>query len=83
MSKPNRKPILNADLPPQFRQIRIVLAREPGHPPAGASLTPYPDHGSAPIAAWRSAARAFSGIYSGVRVTVHRTACGIRVERTG
>ena len=32
MSKPNRKPILNADLPPQFRQIRIVLAREPGHP---------------------------------------------------
>ena len=32
MSKPERKPILNADLPPQFRQIRIVLAREPGHP---------------------------------------------------
>jgi len=30
MSK--RKPILNAYLPPQFRQIRIVLAREPGHP---------------------------------------------------
>jgi hypothetical protein len=32
MSKPNRKPILNANLPLQFRQIRIVLAREPGHP---------------------------------------------------
>jgi hypothetical protein len=32
MSKPNRKPILNAYLPRQFRQIRIVLAREPGHP---------------------------------------------------
>ena len=32
MSRPERKPILNAALPPQFRQIRIVLAREPGHP---------------------------------------------------
>ena len=32
MSKPQRKPILNASLPAQFRQIRIVLAREPGHP---------------------------------------------------
>ena len=27
-----RKPILNASLPPQFRQIRIALAREPTHP---------------------------------------------------
>ncbi len=27
-----RKPILNASLPAQFRQIRIELAREPGHP---------------------------------------------------
>jgi hypothetical protein len=26
------KPILNTSLPPQFRQIRLVLAREPGHP---------------------------------------------------
>ena len=32
MSKPELKPILNASLPAQFRQIRIVLAREPGHP---------------------------------------------------
>jgi len=32
MSKPERKPILNASLPAQFRQIRIALAREPGHP---------------------------------------------------
>jgi hypothetical protein len=31
MSKPQRKPILNASLPVQFRQIRIALAREPGH----------------------------------------------------
>ena len=32
MSKPQRRPILNASLPAQFRQVRIVLAREPGHP---------------------------------------------------
>jgi hypothetical protein len=32
MSRPRQKPILNASLPAQFRQIRIVLAREPGHP---------------------------------------------------
>ena len=32
MSKPQLEPILNASLPAQFRQIRIALAREPGHP---------------------------------------------------
>jgi hypothetical protein len=32
MSKTQLKPILNASLPPQFRQIRIALAREPSHP---------------------------------------------------
>lgn len=32
MSEPQRKPILNTSLPAQFRQIRIALAREPGHP---------------------------------------------------
>jgi len=32
MSKAQPKPILNASLPAQFRQIRIALAREPGHP---------------------------------------------------
>jgi hypothetical protein len=32
MSKPQLKPILNSSLPWQFRQIRIALAREPGHP---------------------------------------------------
>ena len=32
MSKSRRRPILNAYLPPQFRHIRIVLAREPSHP---------------------------------------------------
>ena len=32
MSKTPPKPILNASLPMQFRQVRIALAREPGHP---------------------------------------------------
>jgi hypothetical protein len=32
------KPILNTSLPPQFRQIRIELAREPGHPEGDASF---------------------------------------------
>jgi len=32
MTNSQRKPILNALLPAQFRQIRIALAREPGHP---------------------------------------------------
>jgi hypothetical protein len=32
MSKPQLKPILNSSLPAQFRQIRIVLAREAGYP---------------------------------------------------
>jgi hypothetical protein len=34
------KPILNASLPAQFRQIRITLAREPGHP-EGATDVAY------------------------------------------
>jgi hypothetical protein len=38
MSKPQRKPILNASLPPQFRQIRIALAREPDHPEGDAEV---------------------------------------------
>ena len=32
MPSVNPKPILNTSLPAQFRQIRIELAREPGHP---------------------------------------------------
>ena len=31
-------PILNTSLPPQFRQIRIELAREPGHPEGDADV---------------------------------------------
>ena len=38
MSKTERKPILNASLPAQFRQIRIVLAREPYHPEGDAEV---------------------------------------------
>jgi hypothetical protein len=37
MSK-SPKPILNTSLPPQFRQIRIELARELGHPEGDASF---------------------------------------------
>jgi hypothetical protein len=32
MQSANPKPIMNASLPTQFRQIHIELAREPGHP---------------------------------------------------
>ena len=32
------KPILNASLPAQFRQIRLALAREPGHPGGDTSF---------------------------------------------
>jgi hypothetical protein len=32
------KPIRNTSLPPQFRQIRIDLAREPGHPEGDAAI---------------------------------------------
>lgn len=32
MQNAHPKPILNTSLPAQFRQIRIELAREPGHP---------------------------------------------------
>lgn len=32
MPNARSKPVLNSSLPPQFRQLRIELAREPGHP---------------------------------------------------
>ncbi len=32
------KPILNTSLPSHFRQIRLVLAREPGHPEGDAAV---------------------------------------------
>lgn len=39
MAKPQLKPILNASLPAQFRQIRLVLAREPGRPDGDDEVT--------------------------------------------
>lgn len=39
MPKTQPKPILNASLPAQFREIRIVLAREPGHPEGDDEIT--------------------------------------------
>ena len=38
MSTAQPKPILNASLPSQFRQIRLELAREPGHPEGDAAI---------------------------------------------
>jgi len=38
MSNSGPTPILNASLPPQFRRIRIELAREPRHPEGDASV---------------------------------------------
>lgn len=38
MSKTQLKPILNTSLPAQFRQVRIALAREPGHPEGDAEV---------------------------------------------
>jgi hypothetical protein len=38
MSNAHPRPILNTSLPVQFRQIRIELAREPGHPEGDASV---------------------------------------------
>jgi hypothetical protein len=37
-ARSKQKPILNTSLPPQFRQIRIELAREPGHPKGDAAF---------------------------------------------
>ena len=38
MPNTHPKPILDTSLPAQFRQIRIELAREPGHPEGDASV---------------------------------------------
>jgi hypothetical protein len=38
MQNAHSKPILNTSLPAQFRQIRIELAREPGHPAGDADV---------------------------------------------
>ena len=38
MQNAHSKPILNASLPAQFRQMRIELAREPGHPEGDSAV---------------------------------------------
>jgi hypothetical protein len=38
MQTAHSKPILNASLPAQFRQMRIELAREPGHPEGDSAV---------------------------------------------
>jgi hypothetical protein len=40
MQSAHPKPILNTSLPPHFRQIRLELAREPGHPEGDTSRPP-------------------------------------------
>ena len=72
MSKPQRKPILNASLPAQFRQIRIVLAREHGHPEgddevAYIFVAPVDAEGRIDPKRWRA----------------HREACRVARQRPG
>jgi hypothetical protein len=38
MQSTRPQPILNSSLPAQFRQIRLELAREPGHPEGDAAV---------------------------------------------
>jgi hypothetical protein len=72
MSEPQLKPILNASLPAQFRQIRIVLAREPGHPDgdpeiAYVFIAPIDAEGRIDQKLWRA----------------HRDACRVVRQRPG
>jgi hypothetical protein len=45
------KPILNTSLPQQFRQIRLELAREPGHPEGDSGIGYIVIARSSPMAA--------------------------------
>lgn len=70
MPNSHPKPILNASLPAQFRQIRIELAREPGHPDGDAGvayviIAPLDANDKIDPALWR----------------VHREACRITRSR--
>lgn len=70
MSEHQRKPILNASLPAQFRQICIALAREPGHPEgdhevAYIFVAPIDAEGRIDSKLWRT----------------HREACRVARER--
>jgi hypothetical protein len=72
MSTPQLKPILNASLPVQFRQIRIALAREPGHPEGDDDIAyifvaPVDAEGRIDPKLWRA----------------HREACRVSRQRPG
>jgi hypothetical protein len=72
MSKTALPPILNTSLPPQFRQIRLELAREPGHPEGEAAiayvfLAPLDDDGRIEPELWKH----------------HREACRVARLRPG
>jgi hypothetical protein len=72
MSTPQRKPILNASLPAQFRTIRIALAREPGHPEGDDGIgyifvAPVDAEGRIDAKLWRA----------------HREACRVTRQRPG
>ncbi len=59
MSKAQPGPILNSALPPQFRQLRIEVAREPGHPDgvhgvAYAVVAPLDADGRIDPSLWRA-----------------------------
>lgn len=58
MQNTHPKPILNTSLPPQFRQIRMELAREPGLPEGDAAaayviVAPLDAQGRIDSALWR------------------------------
>jgi hypothetical protein len=71
-TKTQPKPILNSSLPPQFRQFRLALAREPGHPDgddevAYIILAPLDSEDRIDAALWRE----------------HRDACRVVRQRPG
>jgi hypothetical protein len=58
-SRSTPRPILNTSLPPQFRQIRLQLAREPGHPEGDAAfayiiVAPLDSDGRIDAQLWRA-----------------------------
>lgn len=73
MIAPSFKPIRNTALPSKFRQIRLQLAREPGHPEGDSKtgyviLAPLDTDGRIDLALWKA----------------HREACRVvRLRRTG
>lgn len=72
MSRPSFSPVLNASLPWRFRQIRIELAREHGHPAGSHEIAyilvaPLDDDGHINSRMWRE----------------HRKACRVARLRPG